>query len=251
MSKTGDFLIACARQYETVDFLRGDPSWFMHQVQGWQNQETMAFLAAALSYGSRRQFMSKIQFLADCTSGNPYRWVAEGLFERDISDTSVAFYRFYTNARILLFLRAYKDLLVEYQSIKGYLQAMHATTAMAAIEAITAWFSNRPSGGVVPQNASSSCKRLCMFLRWMVRKGSPVDLGLWNDLIDKRTLIIPLDTHVLSEARRLRLTHAKAPSMHVAREVTEKLKRYFPNDPLQGDFAMFGYGVTHAKNLKF
>ena len=88
-----------------------------------------------------------------------------------------------------------------------------------------------------------------MFLRWMVRDNSPVDLGLWSGLIDKRSLIMPLDTHVLTEASRLGLLsiRASAPSatMSAARRLTATLATVFPDDPLKGDFALFGYGVNH------
>ena len=83
-----------------------------------------------------------------------------------------------------------------------------------------------------------------MFLRWMVRDNSPVDLGLWSDFIDKRTLIIPLDTHVLQEANTLGLLNGKTASMTVAKKLTAKLSLIFPDDPLKGDFALFGYGVN-------
>ena len=84
-----------------------------------------------------------------------------------------------------------------------------------------------------------------MFLRWMVRKESPVDLGLWNDIIDQRTLIMPLDTHVIQEANRLGLIKTKSTSMKIACELTEKLRKIFPEDPLKGDFALFGYGINN------
>ena len=84
-----------------------------------------------------------------------------------------------------------------------------------------------------------------MFLRWMVRKESPVDLGLWNDIIDQRTLIMPLDTHVIQEANRLGLIKTKSTSMKVACELTETLRKIFPEDPLKGDFALFGYGINN------
>ena len=82
-----------------------------------------------------------------------------------------------------------------------------------------------------------------MFLRWMVRDHSPVDLGLWTDIIDKRTLIMPLDTHVMQEANRLGLLSTKTTSMSTAIRLTEKLRETFPDDPLKGDFALFGIGV--------
>ena len=82
-----------------------------------------------------------------------------------------------------------------------------------------------------------------MFLRWMVRDNSPVDLGIWKGIIDKRTLIIPLDTHVVQEAIKMGLLNTKSTSMSTAVRLTEKMKEIFPDDPLKGDFALFGLGV--------
>ena len=83
-----------------------------------------------------------------------------------------------------------------------------------------------------------------MFLRWMVRSGSPVDLGLWADFIDRRTLIMPLDTHVLAESQRLGLLKCGSATMSAARRLTQSMLEIFPNDPLKGDFALFGYGIA-------
>ena len=78
----------------------------------------------------------------------------------------------------------------------------------------------------------------------MVRTNSPVDLGLWSELIDQRSLIIPLDTHVIQQSLQLGLITSKTASMSVARKLTDKLLEIFPNDPLKADFALFGYGVN-------
>ena len=71
----------------------------------------------------------------------------------------------------------------------------------------------------------------------------PVDLGLWSDLIDKSTLIIPMDTHVLQEAEKLGLISSKCTSMSAAMKLTQKLREIWPDDPTKGDFALFGLGV--------
>lgn len=78
----------------------------------------------------------------------------------------------------------------------------------------------------------------------MVRDKSPVDLGLWSEFIDKRTLIMPMDTHVVQEAIALGLLNSKSNSMSNAVKLTNKLSEIFPDDPLKGDFALFGYGVN-------
>ena len=206
-----------AEKYETAFFIEGDPSWFMHQASGKANQEVTAFIAACLSYGSREQFVPKIQLLFDCAKGNLYEW----------------------------------------DSIGQYVRQHCGGDAMSAIETICQWFADTDTNHIVPKDTQSPCKRICLFLRWMVRRNSPVDLGLWADFIDSRTLIMPLDTHVLQQSVRLGLLSGKTATMSTAKKLTDKLSEFFPDDPLKGDFALFGYGVnsamanrTHAMLLK-
>jgi uncharacterized protein (TIGR02757 family) len=73
-----------------------------------------------------------------------------------------------------------------------------------------------------------------------------VDLGLWSDLIDKRTLIMPLDTHVVQQAVSLGLLSAHTASMSAALRLSSLMRRVFPDDPLKGDFALFGYGMKES-----
>ena len=235
-----------AAEYETAHFLEGDPSWFMHQVKGTENQEAMAFIASALSYGRRSQFMEKLRQVLAWTRGDVDGWVREGHYtEPFLCDDAHCFYRLHTHGAMHRFLCAYRELLQECGTLGHYLRA-EATDGLEAVSAICRWFaSHSPESGVIPRDTQSACKRVCMFLRWMVRSGSPVDLGLWADFIDSRTLIMPLDTHVLQQSVRLGLLNSKTATMSTARRLTEALATIFPDDPLRGDFALFGYGVTH------
>ena len=81
----------------------------------------------------------------------------------------------------------------------------------------------------------------------MVRSNSPVDLGLWADFIDRSTLIMPLDTHVLRQSAHLGLLTTKTATMSAARRLTATLTEIFPGDPLKGDYALFGYSVKISK----
>ena len=232
-----------AEEYENSSFLEGDPSWFMHQVEGRENQEVMAFLASCLSYGSRPLFMPKIQRLLDLSGGNPYEWVMSHGYEQALPDSGECFYRLYTcrdMRRLLASLRALMDC---YGSMGGFMLSLPSPTALSALEQTTAWFSSHGSGGIIPLDTRSACKRLCMWLRWMVRDGSEVDLGLWSTVIDKRTLIMPLDTHVVQQAMSLGLLSSQTASMASALRLTAIMRRVFPDDPLKGDFALFGAGV--------
>lgn len=254
--------MAC--KYEKKEFLDGDPSWFMHQVEGDANKELLAFVASALSYGSRAQFLPKIRYVLECSGGDITGWLLRGDYQRAFPDDDSCYYRLYSNRMMRAFLDALALMVRQYGSMKAFVMSLDegremrdegremrdeggemrdSITCLDAIVSLTSWFAAHGSSGVVPKNAQSSCKRLCMFLRWMVRDGSPVDLGLWSDIIDRRTLIMPMDTHVVQEANRLGLIHSKSTTMAAAIKLTDRLREVFPDDPLKGDFALFGYGV--------
>ena len=242
-------LLSFANKYECADFLNGDPSWFMHQVEGDTNREIMAFIASAISYGSRKQFLPKIESLR--INGDYVKWLKNKDYEKIVPHTDECFYRLYTKAMMNDFLNALAIMIEQYGSMRGFIinvkekspKPTEKLSALDAVKAITSWFATHGSTGVIPKDATSSCKRVCMFLRWMVRDNSPVDLGLWSDLIDKSTLIIPMDTHVLQEAERLGLITSKCTSMSAAMKLTQKLREIWPDDPTKGDFALFGLGV--------
>ena len=85
-----------AAKYETPSFIEGDPSWWMHQVEGAANQEATAFVAQALAYGSRAQFMPKIGWLLERAGGDMDRWVRSGAFKAHLPAGSTAcYYRLY------------------------------------------------------------------------------------------------------------------------------------------------------------
>lgn len=115
------------------------------------------------------------------------------------------------------------------------------TSCISLLEALISLFPNQKG---IPLNTTSACKRLCLLLRWLIRKDSIVDLGIWN-LLPQSELLIPLDTHVFRMAKELNLTNRKQADMKTAVEISNKLKEVFPDDPTLGDFALFGYGIDH------
>ena len=243
---TRDMLERYASRYETAEFLEGDPSWVMHQVEGDANREATAFVASCLSFGSRKLFMPKIQSIVDCAGGDVDGWIRNGRFERSFSCRCCkCFSRFFTAGHMRGFLDAYRRLMDAHGTLGGYVRGESGGDGHEAVKAICRWFGSCGDVPVVPKDATSACKRVCMFLRWMVRDSSPVDIGLWSDAIDRRTLVMPLDTHVVRQAMRLGLLQSPTASMAAARRLTAALAEVFPGDPLRGDFALFGYGVNN------
>lgn len=240
-------LRSLAEKYETENFLNGDPSWFMHQVEGRGNQEVMGFLASVFSYGRRELFFPKIQFMLDASDGNVSEWVKSGAYKRSIPEDDHCYYRLYNNRMVRSMLDAFSELLNSYGSLGEFVETNSPKhTSIEALCAISGYFLERGIKGMVPSPKTSVAKRPVMFLRWMVRDGSPVDLGLWSSFIDKRTLYIPMDTHVMQEARKLGLIESKSASWRTVEKLTASLREIFPEDPAKGDFALFGVGVDNG-----
>ena len=233
-----------ADTYETASFINGDPSYFMHQVKGGLNQEAMAWMTSVLSYGNRKQFMPRIQQLLNLSDGEPYQWICNGRYKEVFPNDDSCFYRLHSHHAFTLFLQATQKLFNEFGSLKNYIRVSKACTGLEAVSLLCQWYHMYKLDGLVPKNTTSCCKRVCMMMRWMVRDGSPVDLGLWNGLVDKRTLIIPMDTHVVSTAIKLGLIMSKSATMSAAIRLTKVLREAFPTDPLKADFALFGAGTA-------
>lgn len=120
-------------------------------------------------------------------------------------------------------------------------QAEFFSASSALLQVIADAF---PQCRAVPQKSASANKRTNMFLRWMVRTNSPVDAGLWT-WFSPADLLIPLDTHVLRQAKKFGLiSERSAATEKTARELTDALKRIWPDDPCRGDFALFGAGIS-------
>ena len=252
-SEVRDFLVSSAERHENESFLKDDPSQFMHKAKGERNREAVAFVAAGLSFGSRKQFLPKIARIVELSGGDVDGWIRDGRFEASFpADSKKPFYRFFSEGTMNAFFRVYRDILNRCGSLGECLESAGVRDGLAAVEKIVELFSCCEGAySVVPRNPRSACKRVCMFLRWMVRDCSCVDLGLWSAFIPKETLVVPLDTHVLSEAEKLGLVNSRAASMAAAVKLTGKLKSVFPSDPLKADFALFGNGANRKiKKIK-
>ena len=232
-----------AERYENITYFQKDPSRYMRHVKGVRNQEAMAFIASCLSYGSREQFNRKIEMILKWSEGEVDEWIRNGKFKDHFKEGDTkCFYRLYNNGTMYRFFHAYQQLLLTNGSLGDYVR-QHATDGPAAIAIICQYFNGQGISKIIPQNTQSACKRVCLFLRWMVRSNSPIDLGLWEDFIDRRTLIMPLDVHVLRQSAHFGLLTTKTATMSAARRLTASLAEIFPDDPLKGDYALFGYST--------
>jgi len=231
-------IIAWANQYETPDFMLNDPIQIPKRYTRKQDIEIAAFITSWLSYGNRKSLLTVLNKIDNgLFEGKPYEYIMSGKW-KTVKDAELNLYRFYKWLDFYNLCDALHGIYTEYSDME---ECLCTYTELTAIQAIMLRFVDVKG---IPANASSACKRLNMFLRWMIRKDSPVDFGIWLRF-SPADLIIPLDTHVYRIGLELGLTQRKCPDMITAIEITNALKQIFPNDPCRGDFALYGYGVNN------
>jgi len=235
--------------YETKEFIKYDPVQFPHRFSNKKDIEIAGFIASLLAYGSRKQFIKKLDQLFDIAQGEPLNFIRN--FEPEIiGDFN---YRFGKPNDFISIFTIMKEL---YNTSEGLEELFsYGYTQDKMFETVVDYFWARASKNVgqgfyhmIPNpNNGGAMKRMCMYLRWMVRKG-PVDLGIWN-FITPAELYIPLDVHVGRISRQMGLLTRNANDFKAVIELTNNLKKLCPSDPVKYDFAMFGYGVnTNAEN---
>ena len=260
------YLIYLAEKYETKDFCKDDPSQFLHwyDINQKTDVECAAFFSAMLAFGRRDQFIPKIAdilTLADKTSGSVAKWICDGC--PDLLQNDEKYYRFYSYKDIYDFFKRFKEIIHDYGSlgdcVKEKLKNKNSFNASNPLllpqTIISSLFSEQKivPGGQGGQSSLSSSpqKRIHLFLRWMVRRNSPVDSGIW-DFISPSDLIIPLDTHVLQESIKLGLLPVTAKgTMGTALNLTYQAKQIWESDPVKCDFALFGLGVDEKGSLLY
>ena len=240
---TKDLLIRLAERYETEEFIKGDPIQFPHEVAkrggGRRDIEISAILSSWMAYGKREQFCNRLGTLHHLMGYKPFEYLCSQSW-RIFKDSNETMYRFNTYHDLYAL---FDDLRIYYFDIhKPYLIGEVLRNNSNPLCKLIDMFDNIKG---FPINDKSACKRLNMLLRWMARKDSPVDLGLWN--IDPSKLIIPVDTHVHRMALDLGLTKRRQADMKTALEITDAMREIWPEDPAKGDFALFGYGVNHKR----
>lgn len=241
-----------AEKYDTIDFIKNDPSKYIHLCKNPKDIEIAGFLASMFSYGKRELFMKKLDtFLT--------KDIVLSEFIKDFDENDELLkgfdYRFSKGIDFIAVLKILQQLDRENESL-GTLYKYHyeqTKTISGMLQGVTNYFYTNLKGDVTQgfyhllpnPSKKGAMKRMNMMLRWFVRK-SPVDVGIWN-FIDKSELIIPLDVHVANISRQIGLLERKNNDMKSAVEITENLKLFDPNDPVKYDFALFGIGVNGIK----
>lgn len=247
-----DFLDKKVEEYNRPDFIEKDPISIPHFFSSKQDREIMGFFASIFAWGQRTTIIQKSKNLIDRMDGAPYQFVTQheasdlksllGFKHRTFNDTDLLYF--------VAFLHRHYS---QYDSLEAAFtlqkENSDSWTLEQGLNDFRSYFFSlkdfpeRTQKHVASPARKSTCKRINMFLRWMVRKDNKgVDFGLWEH-IKMSDLICPCDVHVERVARKLGLLNRKPLDWKAATELTENLRVLDPRDPVKYDFALFGLGV--------
>jgi len=246
------------REYDFAKRIRHDPIAFPHRYRNPEDIEVSGFIASCFAYGRVELFKPVVQKLLSLMGAHPHSFLTD--FNARKQRKHFAFkYRFNESDDIICLLFLIHELLKTHsflgEAFRGHYAREDADTGGAIagfVEEVMSINTSlvygkdiRPSGltQFLPSPAKgSTCKRMNLFLRWMVRDRD-VDFGLWTT-IPKSKLVIPLDTHIARISRCLGFTRRSSADWKTAIEITEALKKLDPKDPLKYDFALCHHGIS-------
>lgn len=220
------------------------------------DREFSAFICAILAYGKIAHIQSSTRKILKPMGPEPVSWLRSATSVDLNRITKNWAHRFNTSKDMLLMLSLLKQVYSQYGSFEEFIAPNLNDSAVEVLEKLhkcLKTLSPTPLKSFPKKNASfwfflphpksgSACKRLNLYLRWMAGRGE-MDLGIWTKF-SRKNLIIPVDTHILKQARSLKLTTRKTADWKTAVEITEKLKLLDPEDPTRFDFALCHLGIT-------
>lgn len=267
------------RLYKTFDasFLSTDPLCFVHGFERAQDREIAGLIASSLAYGRVEGIKNSIARVLGVMGKSPHDFTMAFRPERDSKRFALFAHRFNTGSDICALILIAQKMIKSAGSIGGFFLRGYCPADENIKNALVVFSDNalalcdKSSGiygkggkGPLPEDAGvrfffpnpldgSACKRLNLYLRWMVRRGDSLDFGIWKD-VSPAKLVIPLDTHVARISKNIGLTALSSPGWSMAEDITRALKRLDPKDPVKYDFALCRLGILdkcpRTKDLK-
>lgn len=246
-----DLLEQKTAEYNKPEFIANDPVSIPHRFSKKQDIEIMGFWAAILAWGQRKTIISKCLELCELMDNAPHDFVLN-YQENDLKKFLLFKHRTFNATDTLYFLHFFQNYYKQYDSLENAFSDHMSPSDTTIEKGLTGFhdlfcrsenFPPRTRKHIATPLRKSSCKRLNMFLRWMVRKDDHgVDFGIWNK-ISPSQLVCPCDVHVDRVARLLGLLKRPVTDWQTAEELTASLRLIDAEDPVKFDFALFGLGI--------
>ena len=260
--KTLDQLYASRSQQH----LANDPLSFCHRYRDPADQEVAALIAAVFAYGSVKVIKGSLSRIFTIMGDSPAGFI-DGFDPKKQRQLCSGFkHRFNNEDDLTALFWAIRLMRQQQGSIEGFFSQFHAADAVTVGQGLNGFcaavlgldYRSVFGRSGLPQKSSfsflfpapaggSACKRLCMFLRWVVRPADGIDLGLWQQVRPVQ-LIIPVDRHIERISRMLGLTSRRTPDWQMACEITAALRRFDPVDPIKYDFSICHLGISEGCN---
>ncbi|WP_374951765.1 TIGR02757 family protein [Mucilaginibacter sp.] len=252
------FLDQKVGQYNRPEFIANDPISIPHLFTKQQDIEIMGFWAATLAWGQRVTIINKCKELIALMDGAPHDFIINHE-EPDLKKLLHFKHRTFNDIDTLYFILFFRQHYERFESLEDAFVPAGTPKNWGAEDALNHFrsyfislpdFPNRTKKHVSSPSKKSTCKRLNMFLRWMVRKDDQgVDFGIWKRLKPSE-LICPCDLHVDRVARKLKLISRTQTDWQTALELTQNLRELDPLDPVKYDFALFGLGIEERWGIE-
>ncbi len=242
------------KAYNNPSFIPSDPVCIPHSFSRKQDIEIAGFFAAVFAWGNRLTIINKSKELMQLMDNAPYQFIMQHQ-EADLHTLMHFKHRTFTTTDLLYFISFFKHHYSQHKSLeKAFLlynenDCKNAEPLKCILSDFYHYFfslndvPSRTRKHIATPQRNSTCKRLNMFLRWMVRKdNNGVDFGIWNN-IKPAELVCPVDVHVARVAKHFNLLTRKQTDWAAAMELTINLRQFDEEDPVKYDFALFGLGV--------
>jgi len=242
-----------------------DPIQIVRRFTRPDDREVVAFCAASLAFGRVASVLQSIERLLTIMGDRPADYVRRFDPKRDAAAFKGLVHRWIRERDLVALVWVLRQMLeragtIEAFFLEGYDEAaadiegaLDSFSARAMALDLTAAYGRDARAAVRPRGVAyffprpskgSACKRLNLFLRWVVRRDA-LDLGVWTR-VSAAKLVVPLDTHVIRVGRCLRLTGYTSPGWKMARDITASLKQIDPHDPVRYDFSLCHLGMMNA-----
>ncbi|MFA6239713.1 MAG: TIGR02757 family protein [Candidatus Hydrogenedentales bacterium] len=234
-------------QYNRYEYIRPDPLECVYRFQGFADREIVGLIASSLAFGGVKQILGSVDIVLRRMK-NPGGFVLDSR-DSDLRKVCEGFrHRYATGEDLAYLLIGIKQALEVWGSLNGCFTAGYEVKHGSILPALTEFVDRlrkpdpRPRNFLLPSpRDGSACKRLNMYLRWMVRRDA-VDPGVWEG-VSSSHLLVPVDTHMFRVGRLLGFTQRKQGDLRAALEITAAFARYVPEDPVRYDFALTRLGI--------
>ncbi len=242
--KLKETLTAWAEEYNDPKYFQEDPIAFPTKFArlyeageaSLADVEISALLSAHLAWGRRAMIVRDCGRMFDEMCWKPYEYVMNGEYR----DENVSLHRTIKWSEFAAICSRLRSIYSRHPGLdpeSADQKPVPSLEGLTDAEIRTLVFGQK-------EDRKAPNKKISMMRRWLVRDDGKVDLGVWKKS-SKADLILPLDVHVYNQATALGLTARKPKDIVTAREITDAFREIWPDDPCKGDFALFGYGVTH------